>query len=455
MKNLLKLYNTLTRKVEEFKPIKDDTVGMYTCGPTVYNYVHIGNLRTYVFEDILHRVLEYNGYHVNHIMNITDVGHLTDDADHGQDKMEAGSKREGKTAYEIAEFYTKAFISNMRVLNLKQPNTWCKATDHIDEQIKQVQILINKGYTYETTDGIYFDTTKLKDYGKLAQLDKQILKPGARVDMGEKNNPRDFALWKFSMPDEERQMEWDAFGKKGFPGWHIECSTMSMEYLGNQFDIHCGGIDHVPVHHTNEIAQAETSTAKKPWVKFWLHGEFLLINKDRMGKSEGNFITLQYLLDKGYSPLDYRYFLLQTHYRKQLNFSWDALTAAQTALQNLRDHTQRIQINTKSDPKLEEKFLDAINEDLNIPQALALIWDSIKSEKISLESLQKFDEILGLDLAIEKPKIPTKVQELIKQRQEAREEKQWNQSDQLRDEIKNLGYLVEDSDAGQKLIKNN
>ncbi|PIY93383.1 MAG: cysteine--tRNA ligase, partial [Candidatus Magasanikbacteria bacterium CG_4_10_14_0_8_um_filter_32_14] len=256
---MLKIYNTLTKKIEEFKSISDKEVGLYTCGPTVYNYAHIGNLRTFVFEDILKRILKYNNYQVKHVMNITDVGHLTDDADTGEDKMEKGSRREGKTAWEIAEFYTKAFKKNLQELNIEPPTTWCKATDNIPEQIALVQTLIDKDFTYETSDGIYFDTTKLADYGKLANLQNQNLEAGARVEMGEKKNPHDFALWKFSKENEQKQMEWDAFGKKGFPGWHIECSAMSSKYLGHHFDIHCGGIDHIPVHHTNEIAQSEAA----------------------------------------------------------------------------------------------------------------------------------------------------------------------------------------------------
>ncbi|MEK7623556.1 MAG: cysteine--tRNA ligase, partial [Patescibacteria group bacterium] len=338
---MLTLYNTLTRRKETFEPLRDKAVGLYTCGPTVYNYAHIGNLRTYIFEDILKRALVANGYDVRHVMNITDVGHLTDDADFGEDKMEKGAKREDKSAWEIAEFYTQAFKKDVQELNILPPDIWCKATDNIAEQIAMVQTLIDKGVTYETADGIYFDTTKISDYGKLARLRAQTLQPGKRVEMGEKRNPHDFALWKFSPTGEKRQMEWEAFGRKGFPGWHIECSAMSIKYLGEQFDIHCGGIDHVPIHHTNEIAQSETATGKKPWVRYWLHGEFLNIAETKMAKSGENFITLQTIKDRGISPIAYRYFLLQTHYRKQLNFSWEALQAAETGLGNLRDQVRQ------------------------------------------------------------------------------------------------------------------
>ncbi len=459
----LSLYNTRTRKKEEFKPLVDKKVGLYTCGPTVYNYAHIGNLRTYVFEDILRRVLKYNGFEVNHVMNITDVGHLTDDADQGEDKMEKGSKREGKTAWEIAEFYTQAFKDDMQALNLLEPHTWCKATDHIEEQIAQVQTLIDRGFTYETSDGIYFDTTKLDDYGKLANLQNQELKAGERVDMGEKKNPHDFALWKRSVPKgaspeqsegSVRQMEWEAFGFKGFPGWHIECSAMSMKYLGDQFDIHCGGIDHIPVHHTNEVAQAESSSGVKPWVNFWLHGEFLVIDEARMGKSKGNFITMNTLKEKKVSPLSYRYFLLQTHYRKQLNFSWEALEAAASGLKNLRNLVANIPDHAARDPYVREQFVTAINDDLNMPEALATLWKGLKNHQLDLEMVIEFDKVLGLKLHDPNRKnveIPEEVQKLLDARQLARDEKNWEESDRLREEISGLGFVVKDRDDGQEV----
>ena len=464
---MLTLYNTLTRQLEPFQPLHNKDVGLYTCGPTVYDYAHIGNLRTYIFEDILRRVLKYNGYKVTQVMNITDVGHLTDDADFGEDKMEKGARREGRTALEIAEFYTRAFKENMKDLNVLEPHIWCKATDHIKEQVSQVQILIDRGYTYETGDGIYFDTTKLPDYGKLARLDKQDLRAGARIEMGEKKNPHDFALWKFTPPGEKRQMEWEApFGvaqgksvRKGFPGWHIECSAMSMKYLGDQFDIHCGGVDHIPVHHTNEIAQAEAAGGKKPWVKYWLHGEFLLIadpstgSGSRMGKSEGNFITLQTIKDKGIEPLAYRYFVLQTHYRQQLNFTWEALAGAAQALHNLRDHVRRIPKDAETDPEVEDNFLRALNDDLNIPRALALVWESLKAQKLTLQTIIHFDKILGLNLHDpEMTKITEEVERLLLRRAQARAEKNWAESDRLRELIAKLGYRVEDTEAGQQLL---
>ena len=494
---MLNLYNTLSRKKEEFTPIKkglfkSKKVGLYTCGPTVYNYAHIGNLRSYVFEDILKRVLEYNKYKVKHVENITDVGHLTDDADAGEDKMEKGAKREGKTAWEIAEFYTQAFKDNLHDLNIIEPNIWCKATDHIPEQIKLVQKLIDKGFTYETSDGIYFDTTKIDDYGKLANLKNQELQAGERVEMGEKKNPHDFALWKWSSPvrhperspDEvqdkvsaqggsalggegspaspKRQMEWQAFGHMGFPGWHIECSAMSMKYLGEQFDIHCGGIDHIPVHHTNEIAQSEAVTNKKPWVKYWLHNEFLNMGTEKMAKSTGNFITLQTLKTRGISPLAYRYFLLQTHYRKQLNFSWEALEAAQTGLNRLYKEVQKLSPPARGGAHDEvgegvgAKFLKKINDDLDTPGALALVWEALKQGTINYDTLLKFDKILGLRLAdvkeeVVESRIPEEVGKLRDLRAIARSQKNWAESDRLRDEIKKLGWEVKDTEDGQEI----
>ena len=456
---MLKIYNTLTRQVEEFKPRSKKEVGFYACGPTVYHYAHIGNLRAYVAQDILRRTLKYNHYKVRHIMNITDVGHLTDDADAGEDKMEAGARREGKNAWEIARYYTEAFKQNLQDLNVLTPTIWCAATDHIQEQINQVQELIDGGFTYETADGIYFDTTRVADYGKLARLSKQSLQAGKRVSLGEKKNPPDFALWKWSRGD--RQMEWAAFGKMGFPGWHIECSAMSMKYLGDQFDLHAGGVDHIPVHHTNEIAQAESITGLKPWVKYWFHNEFLLIKKDlsapagKMSKAKENFITLSTLTDKGFSPLAFRYLLLQTHYRKQLTFSWEALAAAQTGLNHLREQIKRISPNAPTDPIWEEKFLDLINADLNTPEALALVWEALSAKQISEAAIIQFDKILGLDLHNIKKKLatPKAIQALLLDRAAAREQKDWTKSDQLRKKIEKFGYQLEDGPDGQKIHK--
>jgi len=458
---MLKLYNTLSRKNEDFKPLKGKQVGLYTCGPTVYNYAHIGNLRTYVFEDVLKRVLGYNKYKVNHVMNITDVGHLTSDADEGEDKLEKGAEREKKTVWEVAEFYTKAFKDDMKELNLLEPDTWCEATDHIKEMIAMVKKIEDNGYAYKTSDGIYFDTDKLKDYGKLAKLDIEGLREGARVEENkEKKNPTDFALWKFSPADKKRQMEWDSPWGKGFPGWHIECSAMSMKYLGETFDMHCGGIDHVPIHHTNEIAQAEAATGKE-FVKYWLHGEFLNIKEGKMAKSAGNFITLKTLTDKKLSPLAYRYLLLTAHYRAKLDFSWESLEGAQTALNRLCEAVGSYRgLFGKVNKDYQAKFEKAINDDLDMPRVMALVWELVKdgrvSDKDKKATLKEFDKVLGLGLAkVKKTKleVPAEVQELVKQREEARKNKHWPKSDEIRDKIKELGFEVEDTPQGPKLKK--
>jgi len=401
--------------------------------------------------------IKYNDYKVEHVMNITDVGHLTDDGDTGDDKMELGAIREGKSAWDIAAYYTEAFFKDMLLLDIIVPTVWCKATDHIKEQITLVETLNDKGFTYETNDGIYFDTTKLSNYGALAMLDKQTLRAGARVDMGEKKNPQDFALWKFTPEGQVRQMEWDAFGKKGFPGWHLECSAMSMKYLGDHLDIHCGGIDHIPVHHTNEIAQSEAATGKKPWVNYWMHGEFMLVDGEKMSKSKNNFFTLADVVKKGYSPMAYRYFLLQAHYRKQINFTWEALEAAQSGLDRMRTMVKQIDTTVQAHHTLEQDFFQAINEDLNIPEALALTWKALKNKEISLQTIITFDKIFGLKLheTEETPavEIPDTVQTLLDERAQARTNKNWAESDRLRDAITALGFDVLDTSDGQKAEK--
>ncbi len=455
----IKLYNSLTRKTEEFKSLKKSKAGLYTCGPTVYNFAHIGNLRTYIFEDILKRVLLYNKYKVKHVMNITDVGHLTSDADEGEDKMEKGAIREGKTSWEIATFYTEAFKKDLAELNILEPEIWCKATDHIKEQIKLIKKLEKNGFTYKTADGIYFDTSKLPDYGKMANLKNQDLRAGARIDIGDKKNTTDFALWKFSPKIAQRQMEWKSPWGVGFPGWHIECSAMSVKYLSQPFDIHCGGIDHIPVHHTNEIAQSEAINGK-PLANYWLHGEFLLIaGGDKMAKSGENFLTLEEIKKRGFSPLAYRFFLLQAHYRKQLTFSWEALESAQNGLKHFYESVRTIAKNDRAldDRPLEEEFLSRINNDLDLPGALALIWEKMKEKKINLSTLLQFDQVLGLKIQEELNKkeevVPENILKLVEERKTARENKDWLESDRLRDEIKKLGFEVEDTKNGMTIKK--
>ncbi|MCX6789188.1 MAG: cysteine--tRNA ligase, partial [Candidatus Gribaldobacteria bacterium] len=375
---MIKLYNTLTRKKEEFKPIEAKVAGIYTCGPTVYWFSHIGNLRTYFFEDILKRVLLYNGYAVKHIMNITDVGHLTSDGDTGEDKLEKGALRENKTVWEIADFYTKHFQNDLKNLNIIEPTVWVKATDTIKEQIDLIKILEQKGFTYQITDGVYFDTAKLKNYGVLWGNKKPIeLKAGARIEgVAGKKNITDFALWKLTAPGVKRQMEWDSPWGKGFPGWHTECVVMSIKGLGIPFDIHCGGIDHIQIHHTNEIAQAQGAYGKT-MANYWLHGEFLNIEGNKISKSIGNVVNLDNLIEKGFNPLSLRYLFLTAHYRSSLDFTWKSLEASQNALQNLS--TKILQFQTDQTPEhfvaskllatYQKKFLEFINDDLNMPKA--------------------------------------------------------------------------------------
>lgn len=454
---MLKLYNTLTRTIEPFQPLHDMRVGLYTCGPTVYNYAHIGNLRSYIFEDILRRVLQLNGYAVNHVMNITDVGHLTDDADAGEDKMEQGAAREKKSVWDIAQFYSTAFWQDVHDLNLLEPTIVCKATDHISEQIDLIVRLQEREFTYQTSDGIYFDTSKLKDYGKLAKLDIHGLATGSRVDMGEKKHRTDFALWKFSPSTSsglpKRQMEWNSPWGVGFPGWHIECSAMSLKYLGDRFDIHCGGIDHIPVHHTNEIAQNEAALGHQT-INYWLHGEFLLTNDNRMGKSKDNFLTLPSLKDKGYDPLAYRYFCLNAHYRSKLNFTFEALDGAQQALHTLRHQIMTWDKPTQVDTVTMERFTQASNDDLNMPRSLAVMWMMVRSDMETgkkLATILEMDTVLGLHLNQPPAEIPPEVIELVAARETARQAKEWATADDLRKKITKQGYQLEDTPTGPRL----
>ncbi|MEH0018536.1 MAG: cysteine--tRNA ligase [Desulfobacter sp.] len=465
MKTPLKLYNTLSRKKEEYTPLFDDYTGLYTCGPTVYNYAHIGNLRTYLFEDILKRVLMYNGLKVKHVMNITDVGHLTGDRDMGEDKLEKGAAREGKSAWDIAEFYTKAFQEDLKALNVLDPDVWCKATDSIPEQIELIRTLEEKGYTYKINDGIYFDTSKFEDYTKLSHQNLDALQEGARVEKNlEKRNATDFALWKFSPKDQKRQMEWASPWGTGFPGWHIECSAMSMMYLEDHLDIHCGGIDHIDVHHTNEIAQSEAATGNK-FFKFWMHGAFLNITGGKkMAKSEGNFLTLaSTFIDKDKSPLIYRFASFQTHYRKPMEYSDDAIESATNGYRHLRNQVRTIAEAAGNETAevhdgFKTQFITAINDDLNMPRAMAVIQDVLKSDLSDAEkyaTVLDLDRVTGLklDKVMEKESVPPEVQEKVDARIKARENKDWALSDQLRDEIQALGYMVQDSKEGMKVIK--
>lgn len=449
----LQLYDTYTRSIREFVPLDPPKVGLYTCGPTVYNYAHIGNLRTYIFEDILRRVLSLNGYVVNHVMNITDVGHLVSDGDFGEDRMEKGTRRTGKSAWEIAEIYTNAFQQDMQRLHILEPSVWCRATEHIEEQIATVKCIEEKGYTYRTSDGLYFDTEKLPDYGYLGRLDIEGLRAGARVDLGEKRNSTDFALWKFSPPDTKRQMEWDSPWGVGFPGWHIECSAMSAKYLGTYFDIHCGGEDHITVHHPNEIAQTQACYGTR-LANFWMHGYFLQIDNARMGKSAGNFLRVQSLIDSDYDPLSYRYMCLGAHYRSQLSFSWETLTSAQTALSRLRTASNLMGKPGNLDEDYMERFTGEVNNDLNMPRALAVMWEVVHSslpDDRKKATLLAFDQVLGLDLENWQPteeEIPKHIALMVEERQQARHSRNWGEADALRDKIADVGYEVKDTPDG-------
>ncbi len=453
----LVLYDTYTRSLREFQPLHPPEVGMYTCGPTVYDYAHIGNLRTYIFEDILRRVLLFNGYQVKHVMNITDVGHLTSDADTGEDKMEAGARRTGKTAWEIAEYYTEEFRKDLKRLNILEPTIWCRATDHIQEQIDFIRCIEEKGFTYRTSDGIYFDTSKLPSYGYLGRLDIEGLQAGARIEMGEKRHPTDFALWKFSPKDQKRQMEWDSPWGVGFPGWHIECSAMSAKYLGPFFDIHCGGEDHITVHHTNEIAQTEACYGTR-LANFWLHGYFLQLDEGvKMSKSSGKFLRVETLIEEGYDPLAYRMFCLNAIYRQKLNFTWEGLDGAAKALDRLRNAFYEMGEPTQPDSTFLQKFLTEINDDLNMPRAMALTWELVRSDLpngVKKATLLEFDRVLGLNLANWQPAeevIPDEILRLVELRQQARAEKRWQDADTLRSQINAAGYEVMDTPQGPKV----
>ncbi len=452
----LKLYDTYERQIRELVPLKDNDIGLYACGPTVYNYVHIGNLRTYIFEDLLHRTIVHAGFNLKHVMNITDVGHLTSDADSGEDKMEVGSRRSGMSAWEMAEFYADSFKEDLQNLNIQPPDIWCKATDHIKEQITFVEDLEAKGYTYKTTDGIYFDSHKLNNYGYLARLDVEGLQAGARVELGERRFVTDFALWKFSNPEEQRQMEWDSPWGVGFPGWHIECSAMSARYLGDFFDIHCGGKDHIPIHHTNEIAQTEASRGTR-LANFWIHGYFLQMENSKMSKSSGDFLRLQSLIDEGFSPLAYRYFCLTAHYRSELSFSWESLEGNNTALNRLYEAAYSWGEPTTISETYMSRFVEHLYEDLNLPRALAVAWELARSNEldgVKKATLLAFDEIFGLDIAEWRPKeidVPDEVLALVSAREDARSRKDWEEADAVRDKIRYLGFEVEDSREGPKV----
>jgi cysteinyl-tRNA synthetase len=455
-KKVLKLYDTYTRSKREFIPLKPTHVGLYCCGPTVYDFAHIGNLRTYLFEDILRRVLEFNGYAVRHVMNITDVGHLTSDADTGEDRMEKGSRRTGKTAWKIAETYTDAFKADLARLNIQAPHIWCRATDHIKEQIDFIQCIESKGFTYRTSDGIYFDTSKIPDYGYLARLHVEGLQAGRRVNVGEKRHITDFALWKFSTPNEKKQMEWKSPWGTGSPGWHIECSAMAVKYLGNFFDIHCGGEDHIMVHHPNEIAQNQACYGTR-LANFWMHSSFLQIDNSRMGKSMGNFVVLKDIIALGYDALAWRFYCLNAHYRSKLNFSTEGLDQAKASITRLRNLSCQWGKAGSADDHFMAKFQAQVNDDLNTPRAMATVWELTASDlpdSAKKATLLEFDKVLGLGLDDWQPTpeaIPDEVKALAERREFARRSRNWNEADIFRDQIHQLGYEIEDTPDGYQL----
>ena len=475
----VRIFNTLTRRKEVVKPLKDKRLGMYACGLTVYDFAHIGNLRTYVFEDVLRRVLEFNGFKVKHVMNITDVGHLTSDADTGEDKMELGARRERKTAWEISERYAKLFLQDEAMLNIEKPQIIPKATDHIGEMIKLIRLLEKKGYTYVTDDGVYFDTSKSTGYGELARLKLGGMMPGARIEANpQKRNPSDFALWKFSPKGSKRDMEWNSPWGVGFPGWHLECSAMSMKYLGKTFDIHCGGIDHIPIHHTNEIAQSEGATGKK-FVNYWVHAAHLIVEGKRMAKSLGNFYTLSTITDKGYDPMSLRFFYLQAHYRRELNFTYEALDAARNAIESVQEFVRKLNEHEgpKSDTRVQAmilhtgvRFVKAMNDDLDTPEALAVLFRFIgemnrfmdedlvskADAKTALKLMFLFDRILGLNLkrSLEKAVLPERAKELIEERERARKIGDYAHADAIRRRLRDeFGVALEDTPQGVKWKK--
>lgn len=456
----MRLQNTLTGKVEEFKPISRGKVKMYHCGPTVYGVQHIGNLSMFVFTDILRRTLEYNGFQTKQVINITDFGHLTSDTDEGEDKMTKGLKREGleltlENMLSMGKKYAGVFLEDLAKLNVKMEGTlFPYASDYVTDQIELIKTLEAKGFIYRTSDGVYFDISKYSQYGKLGGLSQDLQ---ARIASNpEKKNPRDFNLWKFNA-----ELGWKSPWGKGFPGWHIECSAMIIKLLGEQIDIHTGGIEHIPVHHNNEIAQSEAATGKKPFAKYWLHRAHLQVGGEKIAKSEGNVVYLSEIIEKGFSPLAFRYFLLNSTYRTPTNFSWEALEAASNAYRKLKGiFSSLIRANGGIDENYKKEFSEVLENDLNTPAALSVVWKLVKDELVSptdkRATLVEFDKVLGLNLEHNEfavTEIPEAVQKLVDEREKARTGGDYQKADELREQIKNLGFIVEDTALGQKISK--
>ena len=490
----LALYNTMGRELEEFKPITPGKAGFYGCGPTVYNYAHIGNLRAYVFQDTLKRSLRFLGLEVTHVMNVTDIGHLAGDSDSGEDKMVKTAQERGESVLEIAQFYTDAFFKDTERLNIIRPTVVCKATDHVREMIELIKRIEANGHTYQAGGNLYYDVTSFPDYGKLARINLDDLKAGARIDVDEnKRSPYDFVLWFTKSKFENQALTWDSPWGRGYPGWHIECSAMSIKYLGEQFDIHTGGIDHIQIHHTNEIAQTEGATGKK-WVNYWLHNEFLVMDKGKMSKSSGNFLTLQYVIDQGYDPLDYRLFLLGGHYRSQLTFSWESMDGAKNGRKSLVKQIAKIAGTVKREMPARfaellangekaplsfeaalsglgesgardylARFRTAVEQDLNTPRALSELQGLVRDPSIeaedALETLSAMDGVLGLSLiasaarALDEEESPTlesdpRIDALVAERAAAKKAKNFARADEIRNQLKVEGVILEDSPSG-------
>ena len=468
---VLKLFNTMGHAMQEFAPLQRGKVGFYGCGPTVYNYAHIGNLRTYIFEDILVKTLRRFGYEVTHVMNVTDVGHLSGDDDTGEDKMVKTAKERGETVLQIAQFYTDAFFADTGKLGIERPTVVCKATEHVQDMIELIKRIEANGFTYMAGGNLYFDVTKFPKYGELANLRMDDLRAGARIEVDEnKKNPHDFVLWFTKSKFENQALIWDSPWGRGYPGWHIECSAMSMKYLGESFDIHAGGIDHVPVHHTNEIAQSEAATGKK-WVNYWLHAEFLIMDKGKMSKSKGSFVTLQSLVDGDIDPLDYRYFCLGGHYRSQLTFSWESMEQSKASrkgliekILDLREKSAGADLPNKTEfvPAAAERlqrFEDSLADDLAVPRALAELWQLVRDPSIpashALAAALDMDTVLGLGLAAaRKSEIPldkalvARIDGLVAERTAAKKAKNWAAADAIRATLKEMGISLEDGPAG-------
>lgn len=460
----MKLYNTLTRSIDEFEPLDGKTVKMYACGPTVYDYAHIGHMRKYIGDDMLRRTVEANGWEVNHVMNVTDVGHLSSDADSGEDKMEKGAKKHGKTVLEVARFFEEDFLKSIQKVNIETPTTIARATEHIEDQIALIEELVAKGFTYQTKQAIYFDVSKFPEYTKLSGQKLEDKKAGARGDVvidSDKNNPADFALWFFTVGRfENHVLRWGSPWGEGFPGWHIECSAMAMRYLGPTIDVHTGGVDHISVHHTNEIAQSECATGVE-FVRFWIHHDFLRVDEEKMSKSLGNIYTLTDLINKGFHPLAFRYLTFQTHYRAEMNFTWESMEASQVALDKIYELASEFdQVSEFPDIDYIGSFMDALNQDLNVPKALSVFWEVLKSAKINPDvkaaTIQEMDKILALDILENSKKItqiPSNILRLAEERDILRRSKRYIQSDHLRNKIENMGYIVKDIEDKNKKKK--